>query len=58
MLVGANIRRLALIDRIGILLLKVRASEMPLLWSALPANGPARFVQSSLSAGRTPRGAM
>jgi Major Facilitator Superfamily len=48
-LVGANIGRLILIAGIGTIL-AVRAGEMPLLVTALLANGLARFVTSGLSA--------
>jgi MFS family permease len=48
-LVGANIARLILIAGIGTIL-AVRAGEMPLLVTALLANGLARFVTSGLSA--------
>jgi hypothetical protein len=48
-LVGANIGRLILIAGIGTIL-AVRAGEMPLLVTALLANGVARFVTSGLSA--------
>jgi hypothetical protein len=48
-LVGANIGRLMLIAGIGTIL-AVRAGEMPLLVTALLANGLARFVTSGLSA--------
>ena len=48
-LVGANIGRLILIAGIGTIL-AVRAGEMPLLITALLANGLARFVTSGLSA--------
>ena len=48
-LVGANVGRLILIAVIGTIL-AVRAGEMPLLLSALVANGLARFVASGLSA--------
>ena len=48
-LVGANIGRLILIAGIGTIL-AVRAGEMPLLVTALLANGLARFVASGLSA--------
>jgi Major Facilitator Superfamily len=48
-LVGANIGRLMLIAAIGTIL-AVRAGEMPLLVTALLANGLARFVTSGLSA--------
>jgi hypothetical protein len=48
-LVGANIGRLILIVGIGTIL-AVRAGEMPLLVTALLANGLARFVTSGLSA--------
>lgn len=48
-LVGANVARLVLIAAIGTIL-AVRAGDIPLLLSALVANGLARFVASGLSA--------